>query len=83
MIEKPGYAALAALGTAVMTLGIGLLGLLPFTPDVLVSIAIVSAGLGGVVLTRYGRQPYPLVSSPVIDSIKIQNAIDNMPDDFV
>ncbi len=80
-LTRPSYATLAALGTAALTLAVGFLGLIPFMPDVFLGIALLSAGLGGVVLTRYGRQPYPLIRFTA-DQIKIGQAIENMPEDF-
>ncbi|MDJ0755974.1 MAG: polymer-forming cytoskeletal protein [Ardenticatenaceae bacterium] len=80
-IEKPGIAAVAAIGSAAVTLGIGMLGLLPFTPDILLGIMILSIGLGGVVLTRFGAQSYPVYIEPD-NGDKINRAIDNMPDEI-
>lgn len=77
-IEKPGFAAVAAVGSAALTLGIGLLGLIPFAPEVLLGLVIVSIGLGGVVLTRFGAQPYPVF---IDQDDKISRAIRNMPED--
>ena len=53
--------ATAALGTAAMTLGIGLLQLLPLgsLSATLVGFVIASIGLGAAALTKYGTKPYP------------------------
>lgn len=75
-IEKPGFATVATVGSTAITFGIGMLGLLPFTPDVLLGLAILSIGLGGVVLTRFGAQPYPIF---IEQDDKVSRAIRNMP----
>lgn len=50
----------AALGSAAMTLGIGLLGALSLGFfEGLLTIAVTSIGLGAVALTQFGRKPYP------------------------
>lgn len=51
----------AALGTAVLTFSIGLIGALPFmTGEWLLNVIIGSIGLGAAMLTRFGTRPYPL-----------------------
>lgn len=51
----------AALGTAALTFGIGLLGALPFViGEGLLTVIIGSVGLGAATLTRMGTRPYPL-----------------------
>jgi hypothetical protein len=54
----------AALGTAALTFGIGLIGAIPFMiGEGLISVVIGSIGLGAVTLTRMGTRPYPLYAA--------------------
>ncbi|MEZ4518512.1 MAG: hypothetical protein R3C44_17390 [Chloroflexota bacterium] len=55
----------AALGTGVLTLGVGLFGLLPFEFLTGLLVFLISAvGLGAVALTQFGMKPYPRHSEP-------------------
>lgn len=50
----------AALGTALLTFGVGLLSFLPFMiGESLLTFIIASIGLGAVALTQFGMKPYP------------------------
>ena len=65
---------LTAVGTAAITLGLGLLALIPCFPNSLITFATVMIGVGGVVLTKFGRQPYPNI---IVDPQKVEdNPID-------
>jgi hypothetical protein len=75
----------AALGTAVLTFVLGLLGiLLPFVEGV-IAFFVGAIGLGAVALTQFGRKPYPpsneVVSEFTEDEVKIANVLDTLPDD--
>ncbi len=73
----------AALGTALLTLAAGLLSSLPFLFGgwlwTLVVLAITSAGLGAVALTRFGTRNYPPIVGATGDKIEI--VMDTMPED--
>ncbi len=78
----------AALGTAALTFGIGLLGALPFMiGEGLLSIIIGSVGLGAATLTRFGTRPYPLpagyapaAEKPITeDPEKISSILETLP----
>lgn len=73
----------AGLGTAVLTLVVGLLTELPFWLGgpvwVLAAIVASCAGLGAVALTRFGTRPYPLVSMPRDD--KMVEVLETLPDE--
>jgi hypothetical protein len=78
----------AALGTAALTFGIGLIGALPFIiGEGLLSIIIGSIGLGAATLTRFGTRPYPLPSGyvpatekPITeDPDKISSILETLP----
>ena len=64
-----------AFGTAVTVFGLGILAIIPCFPDGLVSFAVLMIGLGGVVLTKFGSQPYPRI---VVDEQKVRDAQEYM-----
>lgn len=73
----------AAMGTAVMTFAIGLLGVLPlqFLEGIL-SIVIMAVGLGAVALTQFGTKPYPQMAAaaaPTINTDKETAVLDTLP----
>lgn len=70
------------LGTAVMTLVLGILGAIPFIPDELVKWVIVMVGLGAAALTQFGRKAYPRGSEPPVDSDKIDIVLQTLPEDL-
>jgi hydrogenase/urease accessory protein HupE len=75
----------AALGTAILTFVLGLLGImLPFVEGI-VAFFVGAVGLGAVALTQFGRKPYPHVDAVVSefaeDEVKIANVLDTLPDD--
>lgn len=54
------FALTTALGTMVLTFGLGVLGLIPFVfGETLLSLLVAAAGLGAVALTQFGTKPYP------------------------
>ncbi len=73
----------AGLGTAVLTLVVGLLTALPFWLGSpvwwLVALVASFAGLGAVALTRFGTRPYPMVSMPSDD--KMIEVLETLPDE--
>lgn len=72
---------LAALGTAALTLALGLLGELPFWLGSwfwgLAGVLIACAGLGAVALTRFGTRPYPPMA-PVANE-KVDSVLETLP----
>lgn len=78
-----------AVGTAALTLGLGLLGAVPFFFGIeLIGFVIACIGLGSVVLTKFGTRAYPPLVSDSIQILdqpendeKIANAIKTLPDD--
>jgi hypothetical protein len=72
----------AAVGTFLLTFGLGLFGLVPFVfGEGLVSMVILVVGLGAVALTKFGTQPYPLVRPVKEDAAKVTAVLDTLPDD--
>lgn len=81
----------AALGTMLLTLGLGLLGLIPFVfGESVLAFIIASIGLGAVALTQFGRKPYPRGAGgrspepePDIeeDEVKVTAVLDTLPDE--
>jgi hypothetical protein len=79
---KRSLAMKAALGTMVLTMALGLLGMmLPFVEGVIVFIAG-AIGLGAVALTQFGRKQYPPREEAVEyseDPIKVANVLETLP----
>ena len=74
----------AALGTMVLTFGLGLLGLLVPWLEGIMAFAAGAVGLGAVALTQFGRKPYPPVEETVEfteDDVKIATVLDTLPDE--
>lgn len=70
----------AALGTALLTLILGGLGLFSFIwGESLVVILLASVGLGAVTLTQFGVKRYPPHDTPPVDPDKEATALKNMP----
>jgi hypothetical protein len=71
----------AGLGTAILTLGAGLLSSLPFFFGgwfwTLAAILISCAGLGAVALTRFGTRSYPVVATG--DGEKVESVLGTLP----
>lgn len=73
----------AALGTALLTLGLGLLALVPpfsFGGGFgvwLVGVILAFVGLGAAVLTRFGTRPYPPGSAP---RGKVETVLETLPE---
>ncbi|MCB8983709.1 MAG: hypothetical protein H6659_07800 [Ardenticatenaceae bacterium] len=79
--QKMSPAMVAALGTFVLTFGLGLFGLVPFLlGEGLVSMIITFIGLGAVALTKFGTQPYPLVRIVNENEDKVTAVLDTLPD---
>lgn len=73
----------AALGTAALSLGIGLLQLLPvvgFSAS-LVAFVVYGVGLGGVALTKFGTRPFPPVSLAPPRADKLDSVLQTLPDE--
>lgn len=70
----------AALGTGLLTLVFGILGLIPFIwGESLVVILLASVGLGAVTLTQFGVKRYPPNAAPAENAGKVDDALKNMP----
>lgn len=81
---QPSLVATAALGTAILTLSLGLLALVPpfsigggFTVW-LVGMILASVGLGAAVLTKLGSKPYPPASGM---PAKVEGVLETLPKD--
>ncbi len=75
---NPNDPVVAAVGTGIATLGLGLLAIpFPVITFLLVS-ALFFVGLGGVVLTRIGKQAYPRLPGDV-DQGKFRKVMDTLP----
>lgn len=87
-IQTLSLPMIAALGTAVMTFGIGLLGVLPlgFFEGAL-SFFVAVIGLGAVALTQFGTKPFPRhyrpTSAPTVDTGKETAVLNTLPDDEI
>lgn len=74
----------AALGTALLTFGVGLLDLIPFVIGEQILIAVIFfVGLGAVALTQFGMKPYPRDPEQpiVLDEDKIEDVLKTLPDE--
>jgi cytoskeletal protein CcmA (bactofilin family) len=77
----------AMMGTFALTLGVGLLGLIPLVPESLISAVIAFIGLGAVALTQFGTKPYPrptsgrAVDDPDVDQDKVDIVLNTLPDE--
>lgn len=70
----------AALGTTLLTLLLGGLGLVPFIwGEELVVVLLASVGLGAVTLTQFGVKGYPPDAAPPVDPDKEETVLKNMP----
>ncbi len=75
----------AALGTAALTFGLGLIGAVPFIiGEGFLTVVIGSIGLGAATLTRMGTRPYPLYTPPPDRPItenpdKISSILETLP----
>ncbi|MEM7802182.1 MAG: polymer-forming cytoskeletal protein [Chloroflexota bacterium] len=68
----------AAIGTGVLSIGLTLLGnMTPFISWMAI-VTIFSVGLGGVVLTRLGKQTYPALT---LDAGKVSQVLETLPKD--
>jgi hypothetical protein len=76
----------ATLGTAVLTLFLGVLGLVPpfmfggGFGALLLSGLLVAVGLGATTLTRFGTRPYPPGSAPPLDDEKVASVLETLPE---
>lgn len=68
----------AAIGTGGLTFALGMLGIALPVLTGLLGLLLFSAGLGGVVLTKLGRQPFP-AQPTLIDEIKISRVMSTLP----
>lgn len=77
--NEPSPAFTAAIGTAALTLAVGLLGTF-FFGEGLVNTAITCVGLGAVALTQFGTKPYPLSAETVQENPdKIRIVMETLP----
>lgn len=78
---------ITAVGTAVLTFTLGVLGLIPFViGEGVLAIIIAWIGLGAVALTKLGTRPYPPYLSDEIriitpDPDKVSSVLDTLPDE--
>jgi hypothetical protein len=63
----------AALGTAILTFVIGLMGF----GEGVITFLIVCIGLGGAALTKFGTKPYPMIS--IENKVKVAAALETLP----
>lgn len=84
-LKNRNLATTAALGTAVLTFAIGLLGALPFVfGEGLLTMLVMSVGLGAAALTRFGTKDYPLLAvaaepekvTAVLETLTIEDPAD-------
>ncbi len=89
-LENRRLPVTAALGTAVLTFSVGLLGALSFmSGEWLLNVIIGSIGLGAATLTRFGTRPFPLragwskvVENPITENPnKIMAVLETLPVD--
>ena len=75
----------AAIGTILLTFGLGLLGIVTGEwLQIILSSIISSIGLGAVALTQFGRKPYPRSAAGVDveeDEDKVNIVLNTLPDD--
>lgn len=70
----------AALGTALLTLVLGTMGLFSFIwGEGLVFFILASVGLGAATLTQFGMKPYPPDGEPPVDPDKEEIVLNSMP----
>lgn len=83
--DKWSPAVTAAIGTMILTFGLGLLGILTGEwLQIILSTVLTSVGLGAVALTKFGRQPYPPADEEISiqeDEDKISVVLGTLPDD--
>jgi hypothetical protein len=78
-----------AVGTATLTLVLGLLGAIPFVlGEGLAGFLIACVGLGAVALTKFGTRPYPLLDEgirilPAENSDKVTAVLNTLPEDDI
>jgi hypothetical protein len=82
--HKLSRPATAMLGTFALTLGIGLLGLIPLVPEGLITAVITLIGLGAVALTQFGMKPYPRhqwtgTAVPPVNQDKVDEVLTTLP----
>lgn len=81
-LKNKSLAFQTGLGTAALTFALGLLGVVPFIPEQLVSWIIIMVGLGAAALTQFGRKAYPRSAEPPVDSGKIDIVLQTLPEDL-
>lgn len=82
-MSTPTILVRTVLGTAVLTLVIGIMGVLPIGDFLapIVTLIIGAVGLGAVTLTKFGTRAYPLVATPDLDEEKVTSVLDTLPAD--
>jgi hypothetical protein len=82
--SERSLATKAALGTMILTLALGLFGMLPFVWGEGILVALIGAvGLGAVALTQFGRKPYPPQNDNALvveDADKVTSVLETLPD---
>ena len=85
-VESRNLTVTAGLGTALLTLSLGVLSLIPpfmfgegFGASLLTAV-LIAVGLGAAALTRFGTRPYPPGSAPPVDQVKVNSVMATMPE---
>lgn len=81
-VKGRSHAFTVGFGTAVLTLGLGLIGAIISFPEAIAGFAIGMVGLGSAALTQFGRKSYPRNSEPPVDDGKIDIVLQTLPDDL-
>ncbi len=88
-MKNRSFPWVTAVGTATLTLVLGLLGAIPFViGEGLVGFLIACVGLGAVALTKFGTRPYPLLDEgirilPVENGDKVTAVLNTLPEDDI
>lgn len=70
----------AALGTAVLTFILGLMGAIPFVFGAgLLTFLALCLGLGATALTQFGTRPYPAAAAVQEDEAKVTAVLETLP----
>lgn len=78
---NPRDPLVAGIGTGLLTMALGLLGIVLPGLTFTLTLILFSVGLGGVVLTKLGRQSFPKQATKLdgLDSVKIKRVMNTLP----